>query len=84
MSATRSLFVWVREDGEPPCLLAPGDAPRGPGSVYEVTGARSRAEACRLVSVAKSPEPPTKPRARWGAWADAKDAVRLVDAEELT
>lgn len=80
----RIIWVWVRTDGEPACLLQVGSRPRGPGDVIEVRGATGAADALRTVAVAARPEPDEDAEpAQWLGWRKATKATRAVAEEEF-
>lgn len=71
--------VWWRTDGEPPCVLQRDRWPAD-GLVYDVTGAKSRAEAEALVRAFRRDEPDRRADPQgWLAWADAQDRVEAVE-----
>lgn len=75
----RVIRVWIREDGEPPCVLQADKLPRGPGRAYDVTGARSRADAVAAVADFLQPEPDRRAdRDAWNRWDVAQDSVSEV------
>lgn len=75
----KSIRIWWREDGEPPCVLQADKLPRGPGRAYDVVGARSRREAEAAVRRFLAPEPDRRTdKAEWLAWDEARDRVSEV------
>lgn len=78
------IWIWVREDGERPCVLQRGSPPRGPGKVYEVAFCRNRDQAVNRVKLSLSPEPDRREdRMHWAAWEEACESVRAVSQEEF-
>lgn len=79
----KKLWVWVREDGEPPCLLQRGARPRGPGEVYEVEAA-TRAEAERTLALGLRPEPDAdEDPAAWARWKACAKRIETVNLEKI-
>ena len=80
----RLIWVWVRTDGEPACLLQVGSRPRGPGDVVEVRGAKSADDALRTVAAAARSEPDEDAEpAQWLGWRKAVRATRAVAEGEF-
>lgn len=78
------VWLWVREDGERPCLIQRGKPPRGKGEVFQVEGARNRSEAASAVALALGacPDEEKDPHG-FLAWRAARRVVKRVvyDAE---
>lgn len=76
----KTLNVWIREDGEPPCLLQAGRKAPGPGEVFVVQGAKTRNEAVALVRLYLSEEPDEERDGdRFLAWRKAQRRVSRLE-----
>lgn len=79
-----TVWLWAREDGEKPKLIARGTKPPGPGMVYEIR-ASGREDARITLDLFLAPEPDRKiDRPRWNEWDERRDRVRLVDLTRET